>query len=84
MSFALVVTHDDDYMPPDVYGPFVDVPAAQTFAEEYRGRVNLPREATPENNEVWTDIGWYFGIVELRAEFPTFSPDDGPSTGAQC
>ena len=39
--YVLVVTHDADYSPPDVYGPFTDVPTAQQFAELYRSRVNL-------------------------------------------
>lgn len=63
--YTLVVTHDEDYAPPDCYGPFESVNDAAAYAEDYREAQGLPREATPENNDIWTDRGWYFGIVEL-------------------
>ncbi len=66
--FVLVVTYDDDYALPDIHGPFPTVANAQAYAARYRALVGLPREATPENNETWTDAGWYFGIFEPRLE----------------
>lgn len=62
----LIVTHGNDpcYQPPSVLGPYRTVAEAQVAAEDYRRRQGLPVEATPENNEAWTDLGWYFGIFE--------------------
>lgn len=64
--YVLVVNADGAYNPPSVYGPFGSVRAAQAFAEDYREDHDLPREATPANNEQWTNAGWYFGIVALQ------------------
>ncbi len=50
------------------YGPFESIQAAQTAAEEIRGERGLPREATPENNDIWTDAGHWFGIVPARGD----------------
>lgn len=65
-QYVLLVDVDEDYDPPDVYGPFESVNEAAAFAENFREANDLPREATPENNEAWADRGWYFGIFELR------------------
>jgi hypothetical protein len=63
-SHVLIVSKDD-YGTPDVFGPFDSIEEAQAFAENYREAQNLPREASPENNDIWTDAGWYFDIVPL-------------------
>jgi hypothetical protein len=65
-KYVLIVDVDEDYDPADVYGPFDSMDEAAAFAENLREENDLPREATPENNELWTDRGWYFGIFELR------------------
>lgn len=63
---VLLVDHDaGSYEPPAVFGPFATVEAAQAFAEDFREANGLPREATPENNDTWTNADWYFGIFEL-------------------
>lgn len=69
--FVLVVTLDSDYEAPDIHGPFQTVTDAQAYAERFRVRAGLPGPATPENNETWSDAGWYFGIVKPRRD-----PDD--------
>jgi hypothetical protein len=63
----LVVDYDPKqnwYEPPVLFGPFDTVKAAQDFAEDFREANDLPREATSDNNEEWTEAGWYFGIFE--------------------
>jgi hypothetical protein len=62
--YVLLVDHTDDYDPAEVHGPFESVTEAQKYAKDYRSMQRLPKEATPENNEEWTDLGWYFGIFE--------------------
>lgn len=58
-----------DYDTPDVHGPFETTKQAQDYAERLRASYGLPWiEATPENNEAWTDEDWYFGIVEARLD----------------
>lgn len=73
--FTLLIRREDDI--DDVYdphGPFDTVEEAQAYAERFRDRNGLPREATPENNEAWTDAGWYFGIWPLVKE--DFDPSE--------
>lgn len=69
--YALVVA-DADSIPAladfTLHGPFVSVEAAQEYAEQFRAARSLPVEATPENNEAWTDAGWYFGIFPLAVD----------------
>jgi hypothetical protein len=60
----LVIDRTDDYGPPDLHGPFESITEAQGYAAKWRSLNNLPVEATPENNEEWTNAGWYFGIFE--------------------
>jgi hypothetical protein len=60
----LMVDHDRDYEMPSLFGPFATLIEAQTFAADFREANDLPREATDENNEAWTDAGWYFGIFQ--------------------
>ena len=48
-----------------VYGPYETVALAQGSAERLRTSLGLPAEATPENNDLWTDAGHWFGIVPL-------------------
>jgi hypothetical protein len=61
--YVLIVQYPGYDLPPvAVHGPFETVEDAQAYAERYRERNDLPGPATPENNEVWTDKGWYFGI----------------------
>lgn len=55
---------DESYDPPALKGPFT-MEEAVAFAEDFREKNGLPREATNDNNEEWTNLGWYFGIVEL-------------------
>jgi len=65
--FVLQVSNENNnYDEADIHGPFPTVASAQAYAEDYREMQGLPREATPENNESWTDAGWYFGIVQPR------------------
>lgn len=64
----LLVDRTDDYDAPDVHGPFTTITEAQQYAERLRVKIGLPAEATPENNDTWTDAGWYFGIFEPRKE----------------
>jgi len=64
MTQILMVDKDRDYDPPSLFGPFDTVKEAQDFAEDFREANGLPREATPDNNEEWTNAGWYFGIFE--------------------
>lgn len=66
--FVLVVDYRPDYGVPDVYGPFEDIEATERFAERYRKFQELPIEATPDNREDWTELGWHFGIVDLSAD----------------
>lgn len=71
MSVVLLVDHDSfeyDIPPVSVFGPFDTVEEAQRFAEDFREENNLPREATAENNEIWTGAGWMFAIVEPQKE----------------
>lgn len=60
----LVVDRPDDYEPPDLHGPFDSVEEAQGYAERLRVKLDLPAEATSENNNTWTEAGWYFAIIE--------------------
>lgn len=64
-----VLIVQQDYDIPDAYGPFETVPEAQAYAEEYRRRAGIDHlaEATPENNEAWTELGWLFAIREVRS-----------------
>jgi hypothetical protein len=68
MQFVLLVTYDEDYSPPDAYGPFPSIKEAEQAAERYRAKVselaNLI-ESSAESNEAWTAMGWWFGIVPL-------------------
>lgn len=64
---VLIVTYDGDDGP-DIHGPFATVADAQAYAERYRVRQGLPGPATPENNDSWTESGWYFGIVQPRRD----------------
>lgn len=67
MPHILIVDHEsfpDDIPPVALYGPFETVVQAQAFAEDFREANDLPREATPESNEAWTERGWMFAIVE--------------------
>ena len=64
MSHVLVVIAPPEPTP-SVYGPF-DVPEAVIVAERLRSQWGLPVEATPTNNEIWTDAGWYFGVVPVK------------------
>jgi hypothetical protein len=66
MTYALVAQYEPDYGPPEVFGPYESVEEAQSAAEDVREHYSLPREATADNNDAWTEAGWYFGIVELR------------------
>jgi hypothetical protein len=61
--YVLIVLDNED-VTPGVHGPFSTVTDAQAYAERFRARNFLPVEATSENNEAWTDEGWYFGIFE--------------------
>lgn len=67
----LMIDFDGDYDVADLHGPFATVEEAQGYAERFRAANGLPVEATPENNDAWTEAGWYFGIFEPRrvAEF---------------
>ena len=69
MPFALLIDRTDDYEPPDIHGPFDSLEDGQAYAERWRNNLNLPAEATPENNDTWTKMGWYFGIFEMKREF---------------
>lgn len=64
--YVLLIDHTEDYGPPDVHGPFDSVEEAQSYAMSWREANGLPVEATPENNDEWTDAGWYFGIFQPR------------------
>lgn len=66
--YVLVIDHDGDFESPDIHGPFQTVVDAQAYAERYRWRQGLPGPATSENNEIWTDEGWYFGIHEPKRD----------------
>jgi len=72
--FVLIVEYKGDYeedpgaLPVDIHGPFETLVDAQAYAERYRERQGLPGPATGENNEIWTDAGWYFGIVQPRRD----------------
>jgi hypothetical protein len=65
---VLVIDYRPDYSTPEVFGPFTTVKEAQNLAERYRKLQGLPVKATPENNEEWSDLGWYFGIIDLQAD----------------
>lgn len=56
------------------YGPFPTAPDACSAAEVLRESLGLPGMATPENNEVWTDAGHWFGIVELKDSTKAIEP----------
>lgn len=62
--FILLVDHNEDYDPPEVHGPFDTEEQAAEYAERFRALNALPIKATPENNDTWTAMGWYFGIFE--------------------
>ena len=62
--YVLLVDHENDYGPPNVHGPFESIEEAKQYAEKFRALNDLPPEATPENNEIWTEACWYFGIKE--------------------
>ena len=64
MTFVLLVDHESDYDSSGVHGPFDTLEEAQAYAERLRTLLDLPAEATPENNDIWTGLGWYFGIVQ--------------------
>jgi hypothetical protein len=64
----LMIDTESDYEVPDLHGPFDTLLEAQQYAERWRARQGLPIEATPENNDEWTEAGWYFGIFEPRKE----------------
>jgi hypothetical protein len=63
-THILMVDIDDTYEPASLFGPFDTMEEAQNFAEDFREANGLPREATSDNNETWTNAGWYFGIFE--------------------
>jgi hypothetical protein len=70
---VLLVANDGDGAPildAGIYGPFSTVVQAQAFAEQFRERHGLPIEATPENNEAWTNDGWTFAIKPLSLDLP--------------
>jgi hypothetical protein len=65
MTHILLIDRDTgDYIPPELFGPFDTVEEAQGFAEDFREANGLPREATSDNNEEWSNAGWYFAILE--------------------
>jgi hypothetical protein len=66
--YVLIVDCSWDYDGADPHGPFETVAEGRAYAERYRAKLCLPIEATPENNEAWTDLGWYFGIKHIRNE----------------
>lgn len=67
--FILMIDNTEDYEPADIHGPFDSVDEAKVYAERWRERNALPGPATPENNETWTDAGWYFGIFPLKKDW---------------
>ena len=78
---VLLVDHGNDYDPPDVHGPFESIKEAQQYAEKFRALNDLPPESAPENNEIWTEAGWYFGIFEpFKVDFdqPASAPRRSP------
>lgn len=75
--YVLIVDHTDDYDGPDIHGPFEAIVDAQAYAERYRERQGLPGPATSDNNETWTDAGWYFGIVQPRRDEADSLPGSG-------
>lgn len=75
MSYVLVIGHPDDMAvtatdPPDLHGPFDTVREAQQYALDYRRTNGIPGTTnvnpSEEENEAWTDEGWYFAIVQPR------------------
>jgi len=72
--YVLVITNDGDYEGPDIHGPFEEVVDAQAYAERYRERNGLPGPATSENNDTWTNAGWYFGIVQPHRDLSDVLP----------
>ncbi len=64
-TYALLVSYEPDGSDYSMYGPFCSIQEASTYAEDFRRDNDLPVEATPENNDQWTNDGWYFGIQEL-------------------
>lgn len=66
VPYVLII--DWDHEGADVHGPFETIGEAQVYAEDYREARGLPREATGENNDIWTDAGWYFAIRQPRRE----------------
>lgn len=75
--YVLIVDYEGDYEPADVHGPFETVTDAQAYAERFRTRQGLPGPATSENNDVWTEAGWYFGIVQPRRDEADSLPGSG-------
>jgi len=66
--YVLLIDHEDDYDPPAVHGPFDTLVEGQEYAERWRAQNGLPIEATQENNEDWTNLGWYFGLFQPTKE----------------
>jgi hypothetical protein len=72
MTYVLVIGHQTDALPlldAGYYGPFDAVETAQRYAQDWRRVGALPCGnllPTPEENEAWTDLGFTFGIFELK------------------
>lgn len=77
VSYALVVVDESAPIHPIVIGPFETIHDGQVAALDYRQRHSIPGaaniEPTPEENDAWTEAGWYFGIVPIDA--PDSLPD---------
>lgn len=66
-DFVLIASGSFDITEvPQVFGPYTSIEVAQAAAEDFRELHGLPREATAENNEKWTNENWWFGIVPLE------------------
>lgn len=68
--------------PPNLHGPFESVYEAQEYARAWREAHDIPGhenvEPTSEENEAWTEAGWYFGIFTPI----TLSPEQMVAEGA--
>lgn len=85
----LVIATTDEHItvaPPNLHGPFESLHDAQVYARDWREAHDIPGhenvQPTSEENEAWTDAGWYFGIftpIELTREqmYAEAVPADG-------
>lgn len=69
---VLIIDKQGDYDLPDIHGPFETIEEGQAYARAWREQNDIPGHEndlpTEEENEAWTEAGWFFGIVAVQNE----------------